>query len=72
MGLSGLVIYAALYFIFKNNRVSKADAEVSKPFRLLGMDAWPKRNEGDVKIPNYALIGLGAWVVISLLFEFIQ
>jgi len=69
MGLSRLIVYAILHFIFRNNRVSRAEAKRSNPVRLFGMNVWPRRNEGDVKIPKCALIGLGVWVVISLLIE---
>lgn len=70
MGLSGLAIYAMLHLIFRNNRVSRAEADQSKPARFFGMDVWPKQKEGQVKIPAYALIGLGGWIFISFLIEF--
>lgn len=69
MWASGFIFYAVLYFIFRKNRVTKEEAELSNPPSAAGLTMWPKRNEGDVKIPRWALILLLIWMVISLIID---
>ena len=47
--------------VFRKNTVTKEEADKSNPTRFLGMDFYPRRSEGQVKIP---------WWFVALLFLF--
>jgi hypothetical protein len=70
MILSCLPLYLILRYIFRNSRVSQAEAERSKPLRFLGMDVWPKRNVDDIKMPIYVLIAFVTFAIASLFLDF--
>ena len=69
---SGAILYAILYFFFRNHRVSRAEAACSKPWRLFGMDVWPKRQENDVTIPKNGLVCIGVIFLIESWFLFLK
>ena len=59
-----LIIGVVLVFLFRKNTVTKEEADKSNPTKFLGMDFYPRRNEGDVKIPWWAVVLIFVFFVL--------
>ena len=66
--LGELILALVLAYVFRNNTVQKKEADASNPPKFFGMYLYPKRHEGEVKIPWWAVILKFAFFAVVIFF----